>query len=300
MNSPENAGPNLSGQNAPEDGFIPLPKKQLVLTMAGVMVALFLASLDQTIVSTAMPRIIADLEGFDRFTWVTTAYLLASTTVLPIVGKLSDSYGRKWFLISGTVIFLGGSVLAGLSQDMTQLIIFRGIQGIGGGTMMAFAFIAVADLFPAGERGKYQGMLGSVFALSSIIGPTLGGFVTDQLSWHWIFYINIPLGIPVIALFVVFFPQITPATREHRLDYAGIVALVLSVVSLLLALSWGGGQYDWVSGQVLGLMAASWSWFSLWSKVEQRIQSCLYGSFDTLPSAFLSWLPPYRDSGCLA
>jgi len=254
MNSPENAGPNLSGQNAPEDGFIPLPKKQLVLTMAGVMVALFLASLDQTIVSTAMPRIIADLEGFDRFTWVTTAYLLASTTVLPIVGKLSDSYGRKGFLISGTVIFLGGSVLAGLSQDMTQLIIFRGIQGIGGGTMMAIAFIAVADLFPAGERGKYQGMLGSVFALSSIIGPTLGGFVTDQLSWHWIFYINIPLGIAVIALFVVFFPQITPATREHRLDYAGIVALVLSVVSLLLALSWGGGQYDWVSGQVLGLM----------------------------------------------
>ena len=248
-NSPRYAGSDLA-----EEQFTPLPRKQLILTLAGVMLALFLASLDQTIVATAMPRIIADLEGFDRFTWVTTAYLLASTTVLPIVGKFTDMYGRKWFFIAGIATFLAGSVLAGLSQDMTQLIIFRGVQGIGGGTMMAISFIAVADLFPAEERGKYQGMLGAVFALSSVIGPTLGGVVTDQLSWHWIFYINLPLGIPVLALFVVFFPQISPASREHRLDYWGIAALVLTVVPLLLALSWGGAQYDWVSGQVLGLL----------------------------------------------
>ncbi len=246
-NSPEHSGPDLG-----EERFTSLPRKQLILTLAGVMLALFLASLDQTIVATAMPRIIADLDGFDRFTWVTTAYLLASTTVLPIVGKLTDMYGRKWFFIAGITIFLTGSVLAGLSQDMTQLIIFRGIQGIGGGSMMAISFIAVADLFPAEERGKYQGMLAAVFALSSVIGPTLGGVVTDQLSWHWIFYINLPLGIPVLALFVVFFPQISPVGREHRLDYWGIAALALTVVPLLLALSWGGGQYDWVSGQVLG------------------------------------------------
>lgn len=263
--------PDGAGLGFGEEEFKPLPKKQLVLTLAGVMLALFLASLDQTIVATAMPRIIADLEGFDRFTWVTTAYLLASTTVLPIVGKLTDMYGRKWFFISGMGVFLAGSVLAGLSQDMTQLIVFRGVQGIGGGTMLAISFIAVADLFPAEERGKYQGMLGAVFALSSVIGPTLGGFVTDQLSWHWIFYINLPLGIPVIVLFIAFFPQISPGAREHRLDYAGIAALVLTVVPLLLALSWGGVQYPWVSGQVLGLLAFGSTMVLVFVAVETKV-----------------------------
>ncbi len=252
INHPEQEGPEVPGFE--EEAFTPLPRKQLILTLGGVMLALFLASLDQTIVATAMPRIVADLQGFDRFTWVTTAYLLASTTVLPIVGKLSDMYGRKWFFIAGIAIFLVGSVLAGLSQDMTQLIVFRGIQGVGGGAMMAIAFIAIADLFPAEERGKYQGMLGAMFALSSVIGPTLGGFVTDQLSWRWIFYINIPIGISVIALFVMFFPQISPPSREHHLDYRGMAALALTVVPLLLALSWGGSQYGWVSGQILGLL----------------------------------------------
>lgn len=256
--------------NLEDEGFNRLPRKQLILTLAGVMLALFLASLDQTIVATAMPRIVADLEGFDRFTWVTTAYLLASTTVLPIVGKLSDTYGRKWFFIAGIGIFLVGSVLAGLSQDMTQLIIFRSIQGLGGGTIMAISFIAVADLFPAEERGKYQGILAAVFAVSSVIGPTLGGFVTDQLSWQWIFYINLPLGIPVIFLFVALFPQISPASRKRSLDYSGIVALVLTVVPLLLALSWGGVQFDWVSGQVLGLLIFGSAMVLVFIAVENR------------------------------
>lgn len=234
-----------------------LPRRQVLLTMAGVMLALFLASLDQTIVATAMPRIIADLEGFDRFTWVTTAYLVASTTVVPIVGRLTDMYGRKWFYIAGIVVFLLGSVLAGLSQTMTQLIIFRGLQGIGGGTMMASAFIAVGDLFPPEERGKQQGLLGGVFGLSSVIGPTLGGVVTDHLSWHWVFYVNLPLGVPVVGLFIAFFPQSRPSGGRQHLDYLGIAALVLTVVPLLLALSWGGVQYEWGSGQILGLLACA-------------------------------------------
>ena len=187
--------------------------------MGGLMLALFLASLDQTVVSTAMPRIIADLGGFDRFTWVTTAYLVASTTTVPIVGRLSDLYGRKVFFLSGIVVFLVGSVLAGVSQSMNQLIVFRAIQGIGGGSMMALSFTTVGDLFPPAERGKYQGVVAAVFGLSSVIGPTLGGFITDNLSWNWIFYVNVPLGLPVIALFIRFFPNTRPERRTVRLDY---------------------------------------------------------------------------------
>ena len=148
-------------------------------------------------------------------------------------------------------------MLAGLSQTMTQLIIFRGLQGIGGGTMMACAFITVADLVPPEERGKSHGLLGGVFGLSSVIGPTLGGVVTDHLSWHWIFFINLPLGVPVIGLFMAFFPQSHPSGGRQHLDYLGIATLMLTVIPLLLAFSWGGVQYEWDSGQVLGLLAFS-------------------------------------------
>ena len=223
--------------------------------MGGLMMALFLAALDQTIVSTALPRIIADLGGFDRFTWVTTAYLVASTTTVPIVGRLSDLYGRKVFFLAGIVIFLVGSVLAGVSQTMNQLIVFRAIQGIGGGSIMALSFTTVGDLFPPAERGKYQGVVAAVFGLSSVIGPTLGGFITDNLSWNWIFYVNLPIGLPVIALFIRFFPNTRPERRTHRLDYAGMALLVLVVVPLLLGLSLGGVQYDWLSLQVVGVLA---------------------------------------------
>ena len=194
----------------------PLPRRQVILTMGGLMLALFLASLDQTVVSTAMPRIIADLGGFDRFTWVTTAYLVASTTTVPIVGRLSDLYGRKAFFLGGIAVFLVGSVLAGVSQSMNQLIVFRAIQGIGGGSMMALSFTTVGDLFPPAERGKYQGIVAAVFGLSSVIGPTLGGFITDNLSWNWIFYVNVPLGLPVIGLFIRFFPNTRPERRSYR------------------------------------------------------------------------------------
>ncbi len=249
-----------------------LTRRQIFITMVGVMLAMFLSSLDQTVVSTAMPRIIADLGGFDRYTWVTTSYLVASTSVLPIVGRLTDIYGRKWFFVTAIGIFLVGSILAGLSQTMTQLIFFRAIQGLGGGSVMAIAFVSVGDLFPPAERGKSQGYLAAVFALSSILGPTLGGLITDQLSWHWIFYINLPLGVPVIFLFIFFFPQIRRIDAKPKLDYIGVVTLILAVVPLMLALSWGGVQYRWSSVEVVGLLAFSGAMGILFLIVESRAE----------------------------
>ena len=240
---------------APGGGPPRLTRRQTVLTMVGVMLGIFLASLDQTIVGTALPRIVADLGGFDRFTWITSAYIVASTTVVPIVGRLSDLYGRKSFYVAAVVVFLIGSALAGLSQTMDQLIAFRAIQGIGGGALMSLAFVAVGDLFPPADRGKYQGFVAGVFGMSSVIGPTLGGFITDTLSWSWIFYINMPLGLPILFLLIKFFPNVKPAAVSRQIDVAGMAALVVAIVSLLLALSWADVQYEWVSVQIVGLLA---------------------------------------------
>lgn len=234
------------------------------------MMAMFLASLDQTVVGTAMPRIIADLGGFDRYAWVTTAYMVASTTVVPIVGRLTDMYGRKWFYIGGILVFLAGSLLSGLSQSMNQLIAFRALQGLGAGVMMANAFVTIGDLFPAKERGKYSGFMSGVFGLSSVVGPTIGGFVTDNLSWHWVFYINLPLGIPVIALFIRFFPQTGTTGLKHKIDYLGMMTLVAAIVPLMLALSWGGVQYEWGSPQVVGALVGAAIMAGLFILVEIR------------------------------
>ena len=240
--------------------------------MSGVLLAMFLSALDQTVVSTALPRMVADLGGFDRYTWVSTSYLVASTSILPIVGRLTDFYGRKWFLVAAIVVFLLGSVLAGLSQTMTQLIVYRAIQGLGGGSIMAIAFVAVGDLFPPAERGKNQGYVASVFAASSILGPILGGLITDQLSWNWIFYINLPLGIPLIFLFIRFFPHVRLETARHKLDVLGVTTLILSVVPLMLALSWGGIQYSWGSPQVSGFLALSLVMALLFVFIETRAE----------------------------
>ncbi|MCX6000176.1 MAG: MDR family MFS transporter, partial [Chloroflexi bacterium] len=236
------------------DGFPTIPKSQVAVTLAGVMLGIFLSALDSTIVSTAMPRIIADLQGFQHYTWVSTAYLLASTAVMPIVGRLTDMYGRKRFYIAGIIIFLLGSALCGVSRSMTQLIICRGFQGIGGGVMTANAVIVIGDLFPPSERGKYQGLTMGVFGLASIVGPILGGVITDRLSWHWIFFINLPLGIPVVLAFIRFFPNMVFDRVKHHLDYLGMAALVICVASLVLGLSWAGAEYAWVSPQVIGVL----------------------------------------------
>ncbi|MFC2033210.1 MDR family MFS transporter [Chloroflexota bacterium] len=234
-----------------------IPRRQVVLTMAGVMLAMFLSSLDQTIVGTAMPRIVSDLGGFSQYTWMTTAYIITSAVAIPITGKLTDMYGRKYFYIGGLVIFTIASFLCGFSNSMTQLIICRGIQGIGAGIMMANAFTVIGDLFPPSERGKYQGLISGVFGLSSVIGPTLGGFITDALSWHWIFFLNVPLGIIIVALFFLYFPHLRPDKLRHQIDYPGVITLILAVVPLLLALSWAGIEYPWGSTQIVGMLVLS-------------------------------------------
>src|SRR3982075_1312103 len=235
--------------------FHALPRRALVLTIAGLMLGLFLAALDQTIVGTAMPRVIADLQGFQHYAWVTTAYLLTSTTVVPISGKLSDLYGRKVFLLGSSALFILTSGLCGLSQDMTQLIIFRGLQGLAGGVLTSTVFTVISQIFPPAERGRIQGVFSGVFGLASIVGPLLGGYLTDNLSWRWVFYVNLPVGLVALIVLWFSFPNIRPVIRERRIDFLGATTLVAGVVPLLLALSWGGNDYPWNSPTILGLLA---------------------------------------------
>ena len=246
-----------TGMGPKQIGLRVLPRRQITMTFAGVMLAMFLSSLDQTVVGTAMPRIISDLGGFSHYTWVTTAYIIASAVTIPITGKLTDMYGRKGFYIGGLVIFVVASVLCGLSNTMLQIIIFRGVQGGGAGIMMANAIIVIGDLFPPAERGKYQGVMSGLFGLSSIIGPTLGGFITDTFSWHWVFFVNVPLGVLSILVFIRFFPNFRPDSLRHNIDYPGLLALVLTVVPAMLALSWGGVEYPWGSPVIISMFSFS-------------------------------------------
>ncbi|MCH8817255.1 MAG: MFS transporter [Chloroflexi bacterium] len=258
--APEGVGPghDAPGPTPAQDGWVEtgLTPRQIKLTLAGVTLAMFLSAMDQTIVGTALPRIISDLGGFDRFTWVTTSYIVASTAVIPLAGAVADVYGRKWLYVAGLVVFLVGSVLAGSAGTMNMLIAFRAIQGVGAGVMMALAFVTIADMFPPAERAKYTGLIAGVFGISSVIGPTLGGFLTDSLSWHWIFFVNLPLGIPVIFLFVKLFPDRKPA-RGRKIDIPGATLLVMTIVPGLVGVSWGGVQYAWDSVQVIGALTIS-------------------------------------------
>jgi EmrB/QacA subfamily drug resistance transporter len=244
----------------------------LVSVIAALMLTLLLEALDQTIVGTALPKIIGSLNGFDRYTWVVTAYLLASTTAIPIVGKVSDLFGRKWFLLGGVVLFLAGSALSGASQTMTQLIIFRALQGLGAGMGISLVFTAVADLFPPGERAKWVGAFSAVYGFSSVFGPTIGGwlsdhgplvgsFVTDQSRWRWVFYINVPIGILALIALSLYLPNQRSALGQgawRRIDFLGAVLASGTTICLLLGLSWGSNQtYAWNSPQVLLILAGA-------------------------------------------
>src|SRR5438876_3505559 len=229
-----------------------LSRGRLFSILIGVLLGMLLAALDQTIVGTALPRIVANLGGLDHYAWVVTAYLLASTVSIPIYGKLSDIYGRRTIFILGMVIFLAGSALAGTSQNMTQLIIYRGIQGLGAGAMMPIAMAIIGDIFPPAERGKWQGLIVAVFGLASIVGPTLGGWITDNWGWRWVFYVNMPVGIIAILTAGFVLPKFVNK-RKHIIDYLGAITLVAGFVPLLLAFSWAGTQYAWGSWQIIGL-----------------------------------------------
>lgn len=230
--------------------------REILTVFSGLMAGMLLAALDQTIVSTALPTIVGELGGLDHLSWVVTAYLLTTTVSTPLYGKLSDLYGRKLMFQAAIVIFLIGSVLCGVAQNLGQLIAFRGIQGVGGGGLMAMAFAIIGDVVSPRERGRYTGYLGAVFALSSVAGPLLGGFFVDHLSWRWVFYVNLPIGI--VALFVTSSVLRLPFTRrDHRIDLEGAALLVVGVSALLLALVWGGNEYEWGSTTIVGLLAAS-------------------------------------------
>jgi EmrB/QacA subfamily drug resistance transporter len=247
----------------------PVSKRELYTVFAGLMLALTLASLDQNIVSTALPRIVSDLGGLAHLSWVVTAFMVASTTTTPLYGKLSDIYGRKPLFFTAIIIFLVGSILCGLAQTMFQLILFRALQGLGAGGLITLAQTTVGDLIVPRERGKYQGLFGAVFAACSVAGPILGGFITDALSWRWIFYVNLPVG--AAALFLIAIGLRTNCNQvRHRIDYSGAGFLTCGTVSLLLFLSWGGTIYPWLSPVVLALAAIASLFFGLLIRQERR------------------------------
>ncbi len=259
----------------------------LISVLVALMLTLLLEALDQTVVGTALPKIASELNGFSLYTWVATAYLLASATVVPIVGKLSDQFGRKGFFLVGVVVFLVGSALSGASQTIQQLIAFRALQGLGAGVGISLVFTVVGDIFPPAVRARWQGIFGAVYGLASVFGPTLGGFLTDhgpvvgtfitnQSRWRWVFYVNLPIGLVAFAALVIFLPaNISLRTSQHhgwaairRIDFPGAILASATTICLLLGLTWGGQTYPWNSAQVLGVLIGAGCLFVLFLIVE--------------------------------
>jgi EmrB/QacA subfamily drug resistance transporter len=229
-----------------------LSHKQILLLMSGLMAGMLLAALDQTIVGTALPTIVGQLGGINHYSWVVTAYLLASTASTPLYGKVSDLVGRRPVFLFSIGTFLLGSLLAGLSQNMTELIAFRGIQGIGAGGLMTLAFTIISDVVSPRERGRYQGLFGAVFGVASVAGPLVGGYFAEH-DWRWIFYINVPVAAAAIVIAYRVMRLIPHQRRHHAIDWLGSGLMVIGVSALLLALSWGGNQYAWGSATIITL-----------------------------------------------
>ncbi|MFF4380478.1 MDR family MFS transporter [Kitasatospora sp. NPDC001547] len=269
MSQPKTAGPVPEDRTAEEEQ--PRSPREIRLVMVGLVVTMLLAMLDNLIVGTAMPTIVHDLGGAEHLSWVVTAYTLATAASTPIWGKLGDLYGRKGTFLTSIVVFLVGSALSGLSQNMNELIGFRAVQGLGAGGLMVGVMSIMGALVPPRDRGKYQGMFAAVMALATIGGPLAGGFITDHLSWHWTFYINLPLG--VVALAVVVVTLKLPKVRSTaKIDYPGAVLLTVGITSLVLITTWGGQEYAWGSKEILGLAALAAASLIAFCYVEQRAQ----------------------------
>lgn len=258
------------GNAASSADFIRLPRKQFIQAMVCVALAMFLGSLGQTIVATALYSIVADIGGFDRYAWVATAYILGATAVAPIAGGLSDLYGRKSLFIVGLSVFIAGSCLSGMSASMNELLAFRALQGVGGGVTMTCSLTALADLIPPQRRGRFQGLMAGVFGIASVFGPVAGGFITDLFSWHGTFFVKFPIAIAILALFVRVYPNDGKQAADQKLDYPGMLLLVCALASLLLALSLGGAEYDWDSREFIGLLTFGLAMAAVFVIVELR------------------------------
>jgi len=246
-----------------------LSRRRIAAVLVSVMLGMLLSALDQTVVGTAMPRIIADLNGLQHYAWVGTAYLLASAASMPIWGKLSDAFGRRRFYMVGMVVFVLGSALCGQSRNMTELVAFRAVQGLGAGAMLPITQAILGDLFPPAQRARWTGVLMSVFGFATIVGPLLGGYLTDHVGWRWTFYVNLPVGAVALAAAWIALPAHV-RQREHVIDYLGAALLVAAAVPLLLGFSWAGSEYAWGSPVIVSLFAFSAVMWVVFVWVERR------------------------------
>ena len=242
---------------------------RILAIYSGLMVTLLLAALDQTIVATALPRIVSDLGGITQYSWVFTAYMLTSTVTVPLYGKLGDVYGRKNLFLFAIVVFLLGSALCGAATDMTQLVVFRALQGVGAGGLFPLSLAVIGNIVPPRDRGRWQGLIGAVFAASSILGPAVGGFIVDNASWRWVFLVNLPVGGIALVVISITMPRRTPQTA-HPIDWLGAGVLAAGVASLLLGLVWGGKDYPWTSGHVVGALVLAAVLLVAFAIVERR------------------------------
>jgi EmrB/QacA subfamily drug resistance transporter len=249
-----------------------LNKKRTALIIIGAMIGILLASLDSNIVGTAMPKIIGSLKGFDLYTWPITAYLLTMTISMPLFGKLADVYGFKPVYLFGIIVFLTGSVLCGLSENMLQFILFRGLQGIGGAILISNTMAIIGIMFPPAERAKYGGFVSSASGLASLVGPFLGGLITDNFSWRWVFFVNIPLGMIALSIFIPAFPAVKRQQDHKQVDFAGAAIMIAGLVSMLLAFTWGGKSYSWNSFLVISLLVFSVIMLVLFGIIETKVK----------------------------